>query len=226
MVVIERIESGIPGLDKLMQGGFVKGSINMIAGATGTGKTIFCCQYMWHGLKKGENTVYLTLEEPVEDILTEAAQFGMDFTSYIKKKRCAIVYLFPKTLDELEYEIFKRIKDVNAKRFVIDSLSLLAFSLRDENLTELRTKIYEIFKKLKQYGVTSVVVSEVPEESKGISRFGFEEFISDSVLVLHYLEYAGGGLPRSLIIRKMRKTKHSDDILPIKIDKTGLVVRK
>ena len=46
---------------------------------------------------------------------------------------------------------------------------------------------------LKKFGVTTLVIGEIPEDSKSLSRFGFEEFVSDSVVVLHYLEYAAGG---------------------------------
>ena len=57
--MIERVASGIPGLDKHMQGGFIKDSVNLISGATGTGKSIFGLQYIWHGLQKKENGVFM-----------------------------------------------------------------------------------------------------------------------------------------------------------------------
>lgn len=61
--MIERVNSGIPGLDKLIDGGFVKNSVNLISGSTGTGETIFGLQFIWHGLKIGENGVYISLEQ-------------------------------------------------------------------------------------------------------------------------------------------------------------------
>ncbi len=222
----ERIPSGIPGLDELIQGGFIKGSANLIAGSTGTLKTIFCCQFIWEGLKRGENCVYITLEEPAEDIIAEALQFGMDFRPYIEEKRLIVEYVFPKTFDELDFDIFKRIKEVNASRFVLDSLTLVALCARGVEPIELRAKVFDFIMRLKKYGVTSLLVGEIPEESKGLSRFGFEEFVTDSVIVLHYLEYAAGGTPRSLLIRKMRRTNHGTDIYPIEVTKKGIVVKK
>ncbi|MEM7825366.1 MAG: ATPase domain-containing protein, partial [Candidatus Aenigmatarchaeota archaeon] len=102
---LERVETGIPGLDRLIEGGFVKGSAVLIAGETGTGKTIFSTQYIWCGLQKGENVVYITLEEPAEDIITQALQFGMDLKPYIQQGKCIIEYVFPKSCDDLDYEI-------------------------------------------------------------------------------------------------------------------------
>ena len=64
----ERVSSGIVGLDKHMEGGFIKNSVNLLSGATGTGKTIFGLQYIWDGLLKGENGVYVSLEQEPEEV--------------------------------------------------------------------------------------------------------------------------------------------------------------
>lgn len=222
---VERIESGISGLDELIEGGFVKGSINLIAGNTGTCKTIFSSQFIWHGLQKGERGVYITLEESADDIKDEARQFGMDFDKYIQQKKCIVEYVYPKTIAEIDFEIFKRIKEVNASRFVLDSISLLGFYMEGTEKL-LRDKVFMLIQRLKKFGVTSLIVGEIPEGSEALSRFGFEEFIVDSVMVLHYLEYTAGGTPRSLVIRKMRKTGHGTDIYPFEVTEKGIVVKK
>ncbi|MEM7825985.1 MAG: ATPase domain-containing protein, partial [Candidatus Aenigmatarchaeota archaeon] len=116
--------------------------------------------------------------------------------------------------------------EINATRFVLDGLSLVAFAAKVSEPSELRGRIFDMIMRLKKYGVTSLIVGEIPEDSKALSRFGFEEFIVDSVIVLHYLEYAAGGVPRSLVIRKMRRTDHGTDIYPFEITKQGIVVRK
>lgn len=222
---LERTTSGVPGLDELMGGGFIKGSINMVAGSTGTCKTILCSHFIWEGLKKGENGLYVTLEESADDIVTEAGQFGMAFDKYIKEKKCVIDYIFPKTFADLYHEVFKRIREVNAKRFVLDSLSLAAMYTKAD-ISDLREKMFFLFQKLKKSGITSLIISEIPEGSKHLSRLGFEEFVVDSVIVLHYMEYAAGGTPRSLVVRKMRKSKHGADIYPFEITDKGIVVKK
>jgi len=222
-VKVERIESGIPGLDELTEGGFAKGSINLIAGTTGTCKTIFSSQFIWHGLQKGERGVYITLEESAEDIKDEARQFGMDFDKYVQQKKCIVEYVYPKTISEIDFEIFKRIKEVNATRFVLDSITLLGFYMEGAE-KQLRDKVFMLLQRLKKFGVTTLIVGEIPEDSRALSRFGFEEFVVDSVIVIHYLEYAAGGTPRSLVIRKMRKTNHGTDIYPFEITKDGLKI--
>ena len=222
---IVRVETGVPGLDKLVNGGFVKNSIILLSGASGTGKTIFGSQFIWRGLLKGENGIYLSFEEPSEDILTSAYQLGMDFEKYIRAKRCAFEYIPPHSLDEVDFEIFKRIERIQAKRLVIDSLTILSLATKSDDEAKMRGRMFDILQKIKKSGVTSLVISEVLEGQQGVSRFGFEEFIADGVIQLHYLEYSIGGVPRSMIIRKMRNTKHGLDIYPFEITERGIALK-
>ena len=221
--MVERIESGIPGFDKLVEGGFVKGSVNLIAGSTGTCKTIFCCQFLWNGLVKGERGVYITLEEAADEIKAEALQFGMDFDKYIKEKKCAIEYVFPKTFSDLDYQIFTKIKEVNASRLVLDSISLLGFYMGGAE-AKLRDRVFTLFQRLKKHGVTALIVSEIPEGSKVLSRFGFEEFVADSVIIVNYFTYAAAGMPRTLMIRKMRRTNHAVEPFNLEITNNGIKI--
>lgn len=225
---VERIESGIHGLDPLIGGGFVKGSTNLIAGMTGTCKTIFCSQFLWHGLKKGEPGIYVSLEQNSGEIMAEVAPFGFDFQPYIKKKKCVFTDELPTSFSRLEKAVFDKIVKLDAKRFVLDSLSIMQMGM-DEAIgrPKLRRDLFKFLKALKTMGVTSLLVTEIPEDNpKKLSRAGFEEFVADGVIIFNYLEYAAGGLPRSLIIRKMRRTAHGVDIYPFEITKKGIVVKK
>jgi len=220
----DRIASGIPGLNELMKGGFVKGSVNLISGSTGTGKTIFGLQYIWHGLQKGENGVYISLDQEQKDIFGDVKDFGWDFSNYVKNKKCIIEYLPVWKLEDLPITVLEKIKSINAKRFVLDSLSLVCSKLEPE---ELRSELTEFLRELRRSGTTSLLLSEIPEGSKGLSTFGVEEFIVDGIIVLHYLEFVSGMSPRSLVIRKMRRTNHGTDVYPMKITNNGMsVIRK
>jgi KaiC/GvpD/RAD55 family RecA-like ATPase len=93
------------------------------------------------------------------------------------------------------------------------------------DIGKVRSQIFDYFRALKLTGVTTLLVTEIPEtELKALSRFGFEEFLADGLIILYYLEYAAGGMPRSLLIRKMRRTKHSSDIHPMEITDKGIKV--
>jgi KaiC/GvpD/RAD55 family RecA-like ATPase len=222
-MVFSRIESGIPGLDKLLGGGFIEDSVILVTGETGTGKTIFCSQFLWHGLKRGETCIFITLEEDPEDIKEDVGAFKWDFEKYEKKGLFRIIYHDPAQVNNLGSMIIDEIKNLKAKRLVIDSTSLIGLNIQD--ISQIRKLLFNTINVIKKNKCTALITSEIPEGMKGLSKFGVEEFITDGIVVLNYLEYAAGGLDRSLIIRKMRRTDHGKDIYPIEITGKGIVVK-
>jgi len=225
-MAVERIESGIPGLDKLIEGGFVKNSVNLVAGQTGTGKTLFCMQYLLNGLKKGESGVYITLEQRGDEILQDVGRFGWDveFQKYIKMGKVSLVPLEPTGMEELMTATVNYVKKVNAKRFVLDSLSIatMGWKVGEMDLTKIRAEVFAYMKVLKNLGVVSLLVTEIPEtDERALSRFGFEEFLSDGVIVLSLLNVGGEVFP-NLRVRKMRRTNHKKENYPYEIGNSGL----
>lgn len=224
MAVSGRIPTGIPGLDPLIEGGLMDNSVNLVTGETGTGKTIFCAQFIWSGLQKGDTGLYITLEETPEDIKADALMFGWDFGSFEKKGLCKIVYHDPAQVNNLGSVIIDEIKNLKAKRLVIDSTSLIGLNIQEQS--QIRKMLLNIVNIIKRTGCAALLISEIPEDMKSLSRFGVEEFVVDGVIILNYLEYASGELNRSLIIRKMRRTNHGKDIYPMEITRNGLSIRK
>jgi len=224
MAITRRVTSGIPGLDPLIEGGFLENSVNLVTGETGTGKTTFCLQFLWEGLQKGETGVYITLEQSPEDIKEDAAHFGWNFDSYEKKGLCRVIYHDPAQVNNLGTVIVDEIKSLKAKRLIVDSTSLIGLSL--ENKSQVRKMLINLINVIKRAGCTALLISEIEEDTKGLSRYGVEEFVVDGVIVMNYLEYATGDLNRSLIVRKMRRTAHGADIYPTEITKKGFVVKK
>jgi KaiC/GvpD/RAD55 family RecA-like ATPase len=225
----ERIETGIPGLDNLIEGGFVKGSLILLAGTTGTCKTIFALQYILHGLRNGENGVYLSLEQTEDEILEDVEKFGWDkeLRKYIEEGKFILYSRVPTEIKEVTDVALSLIKRVNAKRFVLDSISVLTLAWKvSKDIGKIRMELMNMIRMIKNTGVTSILIAEIPEtKAKALSRLGIEEFIVDGIIVLHYLEFASSETPRSLIIRKMRRTDHGTDIYPFKLTNKGIVVK-
>ncbi|MBI2085212.1 MAG: AAA family ATPase [Candidatus Aenigmarchaeota archaeon] len=220
---IARVKTGIPGLDDLMEGGLVPGSSILVAGHTGAGKTLFCMQFLWSGLQKGEPGVYISFEQTPEELKDDAIIFGWNFDSYERKGMCKIAFYNPFEIADVNKIITDEISKVRAKRVVIDSTSIFAMYLNDE--FKVREKLYKLIEKLKQTGCTVLMTSEILEESIGFSRYGVEEFVADAVIVLNYLG-VGGEFARGLTVRKMRRTNHYKDMVPFDVTKDGLVVEK
>jgi KaiC/GvpD/RAD55 family RecA-like ATPase len=126
-------------------------------------------------------------------------------------------------LDKLLLEIMRTTRRIGAKRLVIDSLPALGFNY--DNTNEVRKAILKLSYMLERTGVTTLMVSEVKESDAGtFSRFGVEEFVVDGVFLLHYLGM-GSQSNRTLHIRKLRATHHSEDLHPLQITPRGIRIQ-
>ena len=215
-----RVSTGIPKMDSLLDGGFLENNVIMITGGTGTGKTIFCLQFLWEGLQKGEPCVYLSLEEDAEEIKADARMFGWDLDKYEKKGLFRIMFHDPFETD-VSSVLVNQIEYIKAKRLIVDSISMLGLYMKDQ--ATVRKQLGKLMKSVKNAGCTSLVTSEIMEDSKALSRFGVEEFVVDGVIILNYLGI-GDEANRSIQIRKMRRTAHGKDIYPFKITEKGIEI--
>lgn len=220
---MDRIKTGIEGFDEIVKGGIPKGQIVLLSGAPGTGKTTICAQYVWEGLKKyNENGVFVSFEENAKSIRETYKGFGYDFNQYERLGKFAFLKYDPYHIEEVFDLLESSIRDIGAKRVVIDSISALGLHVRDK--AELRRMIFNLSTILKKLECTSVMVSEIVPGSKGISRHGVEEFVADSVVVLYY-ERNNLVFNRAIQIWKITGSDHSKKLHPYKITGKGIVIR-
>ena len=218
---IERVSSGIPGLDELIEGGFPKGSTILVSGGPGTGKTIFSLQFLVNGaLKYGESGVYISLEEDTKRMIHYMGSiFNWPLKELMKKKKLVMI-----KSDIFEFEKFKilienNVEMINAQRLVIDPITVI--SLFFERPLEIRRSLLDLDRLLKKLECTTLITCEIPEGRKAISSFGIEEFTSDGIIVLSFISES---FPRALQVRKMRATNHDTGVHPFEIKKTGIVL--
>ena len=242
----ERVSSGIYGLDTLIEGGFPKNRNILVSGACGTGKTIFVMQYLCRGATEyGDKGVYVTLDERPDHVRQDMLRFGWDLQKLENQGMIAIIdasaakigapseekYALPQVgidVDRLLIRVIQICEQIGATRLVIDSVAGLGMRIGSEE--EVRKTILKINTLLSTAKVSAVITSEIPEQAFGsgpmqFSKYGVEEYVADGVIILHYLGI-GAESNRSLFVRKMRGTKHVEDILPMEITKKGLVVKK
>lgn len=220
MVETRRVSTGIPGLDKLIEGGLLENSVTLVSGSAGAGKTILSMQFLKE-LAEKEKVLYISTEESVSNIKAGFKIFGWD----LDKLKIEVITLNPDELEE-EWEplLSNKIDKEKIKRIVIDSISLSALYYRDEYST--RKYLYRLIASLKKRNITCLLTSEIPENGKGLSKAGVEEFVCDGVILLQLLGM-GGKYERGLTIRKMRWTNHTQEIHPYRIVKDkGIVLGK
>lgn len=91
---ITRVNTGVKGLNDIIEQGFPESSPILLSGSPGAGKTLTSLQFLYHGAQNNEPGIYITFEEPKESILTAGKRFGWEFSEYIKNNKLVIVEYF------------------------------------------------------------------------------------------------------------------------------------
>ncbi|HEU0076070.1 MAG TPA: ATPase domain-containing protein, partial [Longimicrobiaceae bacterium] len=161
----ERLSTGVPGLDELMGGGIPAGDAVMLAGPSGSGKTTFGTQFIAEGLRQGEAGVITVFEEYPEEYLARASARDPSLEESIRAGKLKLIYLRPLDLsvDETLAEILDSVREVGAKRVVIDSLSGFEIALAPAFREDFRESFYRLVGALTAVGVTVFMTSEVVE---------------------------------------------------------------
>lgn len=237
---MERLSTGIMGLDEKIEGGLVRGSITLVVGKTGTGKTQFCTSFIYSGAIKGEPGLYITTEERIDDIKEDInSMFNWNFTELEQKDRVkflSINAIYPEKplgdeinritksyLIGIRSQIAEAIKSIHAKRIALDSISILEMFLQDKYMA--RVMLFGLVEYFKAMGVTVVISGEIPETSKGLTGSGIIEYLVDGVIKLDFVPVSEE-FKRTMTIRKMRRTDHSTLIHPFEITPEGLKLIK
>ncbi|WP_297519617.1 KaiC domain-containing protein [Thermococcus sp.] len=233
--MVARVRTGIPGMDEILHGGIPERNVVLLSGGPGTGKSIFSQQFIWSGLGMGEPGIYVALEEHPVQVRQNMAQFGWDVRKYEEEGLFAMVDAFTAGIGKSkEYERYivhdltdvrefidvlrTAVKDLNAKRVVIDSVTTLYIN----KPALARGIVMQLKRVLAGLGVTSIFVSQISVGERGFGGPGVEHGV-DGIIRLD-LDEIDGELKRSLIVWKMRGTSHSMRRHPFEITDSGIVV--
>lgn len=204
-MVLDRISTGVSGLDSLIEGGIPRGFTVLVAGNPVTGKTVMTSHFLYNGLQKCENGIYVSFSESKEQFYDNIERFNMDFKIFEKEGKFHFLDFASITktgIQDALDEILATIRDTNAKRMVIDSFSAIAQSF--DNMNEARIALQVVLgKMMRAEGVTNMLIAEVPVGQESIGS-GIEEFVADGIIKLEH----GNTNAYPMIIRvvKMRGT--------------------
>ncbi|MBE3140765.1 MAG: hypothetical protein IMZ53_09305, partial [Thermoplasmata archaeon] len=234
-----RVGTGIEGLDGLLQGGYPQGSVTLVAGTPGTGKTIVCFQYINAGVKNGEKCLFLTSDERIYNLVSQAKKFGFDFDAAMQSGQLKFMYLdLEKRTVHKEMEAEIRIGKYS--RVVLDSLTplsempvwmvsrgseiippedtVMSAPIPIDSIQATRMHVRRLLRILEEDDCTALVTSEITEGSRNLSRDSVSEFLVDGILVL---DLDPSMDRRKLTVRKMRGTKHTLKPRDIEINSKG-----
>lgn len=221
-----RLSMGIKGLDEMMGGGIPLGDSLLVAGASGTGKSVIGTHFIGEGLRHGEPGIMAVFEERPEDAVRRAKNMGQDLATAEREGKLKILYLRPLDLsvDESLQAILDAVKEVDAKRLVIDSLVGFEMALAPGFRTDFRESLYRMMATLTGTGVTVLSTVELDES---FMEFRFSHymvsFLADDIIRLRYVDI-DGALSRILTVIKMRDSQHSKDICEYQITDRGMML--
>jgi len=223
---LERVRTGIKGLDELIQGGVPKGSSVLVSGGTGTCKTIFSMQFAYNGaMLLGEPALFVTIESNPKDIAWNMESFGWDIEKLKERQMLSIYRLklapkqsFADLIDEELDTISGLVREMKIKRLVVDSTTSFASLLGER--AAVRSLLFKFTDGLKDLDCTTLLTAETKGGKTEFSAFGIEEFIADGVIALYFTPPN-----RSIFVRKMRGTAHDKNVHPFEITGEGIVVK-
>ena len=219
--MLERISSGIPGLDPLIQGGIPKNSSVFVSGPPGSGKSILGLQYLFDGARKKEPGLYVTLESNIDTLKEQAEAFGwnpkdLNFVSY------PISDL--QSVDVMQDVYDKVMFEFKPKRLVFDSLTTynefsLPRLLTKEKVPESIGGRYSTHLLLQNIAsIGSVTAMFLCEKTADID---LGEFLCDGVIELSQ-SFVGSTFSRKLRVPKMRLTQIDSSWRSFSISRKGI----
>jgi circadian clock protein KaiC len=221
-----RLSFGIPELDKMLGGGIREGDSVLVAGPSGTGKSVLATQFIAEGVRQGESGIVAVFEERPQAYAERAATLGLDLETPQKNGKLTILYLRPLDLsvDETMHSILDAVQKIGAKRLVIDSLAGFEMALSPGFRADFRESLYRMIFALTGIGVTILSTVEVDES---FTEFPFStysiSFLTDDIIRLRYVSI-DGQLRKIMVVIKMRGGNHAKDIREYEITSNGVVI--
>lgn len=219
-----RVSTGVPGLDRMLQGGLPVGSSTLVAGSAGVGKTTLGLQFICEGADAGEPGIYVTFEETPAKLASQADGFGLELRRQRDEGLVSVLHYFPISVrfEKLLHDVREEIERLGARRLVFDGLTDLAMAVGTKE--SVREAFYQLVSLLDAHDVTSLVITEVPELFGQTYVTGERlSIIVDGIILMKYLELESE-IQRALSVLKMRGSGHDTGIWRYVIQGRGIEV--
>jgi len=231
---IERVPTGIPGFDELIEGGFPKGSSTVVSGIPGSAKTTFAMQFIANGaLKYNEKSIFITVEKNLNSLNRTYSLFGYDILDLHKRGKLGVIDLEIKPemgedfLDQIiSPKFLSKVKEFGASRVAIDPLNLvLQFS---GDFGGERRGVQRLINAYNKLGCTLLLTYERINQNENL-EYEVADFVVDGIIYLQLIKSMGSFgeksfFERRLSILKMRETNHAHGLYRFKIEDDGIHV--
>src|SRR5688500_10180568 len=232
MSALKKLETGVPGLDVLTLGGIPEGRATLVAGKSGTGKTVMGLQIAAHLARTGTRTILVAIEESPDDLRHSGDTLGLGISALVDGGSLQFMDITRPmdgpTLVSGEYDLSGLVHRIQAlarqsgaRAIVLDSATAL-FSPRPP-AEALRNHFFQLVYWLRQMNLTAVIIAEAPDDYGQLTTMGVEDYVCDLTIILRNV-IDGGRRRRSIEVNKYRRSAHYKGEYPCTITTRGLAV--
>ena len=227
---IAKARTGIQGLDDITNGGLPAGRPTLVSGGPGSGKTLLGVSFLVEGAQRfHEPGVLLSFEENADELAEDVRSLGYDLHQLCSDKKLLVDYIHVERseieetgeydLEGLFVRLDHAIKEIGAKRVMLDTIETLFGGLEDTGI--LRAELRRLFRWLRDRKMTTIVTAERGEQL--FTRQGLEEYITDAVIALDHRVHEQVSTRRIRVV-KYRGSTHGTNEYPFLIDRDGISV--
>ena len=232
MSALKKLGTGVPGLDVLTLGGIPEGRSTLIAGRSGTGKTVVGLQIASNLARTGTTTIVLAVEESPDDLVDSGDSLSLGISQLIKEKKLYFSNIGRPmdgpTIVSGDYDLFglvhrieAMVKETGARAVVLDSATAL-FSPRPAP-EALRSHFFQLVHSFRSLGLTAIILAEAVADYGPLTTMEVEDYVCDLTLVLRNI-VDGGRRRRSIEVNKYRRSAHYKGEYPCTVTSRGLAV--
>jgi circadian clock protein KaiC len=215
-----RLSMGVRGLDEMLGGGLPSGYSLLVAGPSGSGKSILATAFLSEGVRKGEPGVLVAFEQ------TPSRSRNRTIDDLVREKKVGLINTrtLDLSIDEIVQQLLKLIAKTSARRVVIDSLSGFELAVAPTFREDFRESLFRMVAALSSSGVTVLMTSELEDRYTDLrfSPYG-SAFLTDAIIVQRYIELESS-LRRVLSVVKVRASAHSTEIRQYEIGDAGIIL--
>lgn len=222
----KRVTTGVKGLDDMLSGGFLPGSMVLVRGAPGTGKTSLALQFLIHGAAKwSEPGLLISFEEFPSSLHRDAEALGWSLRELEASGKLHLIFTSPEvflaSLQSPDSRLNQLLLEANIRRLVLDSVS--HFNRLTSDMQALRHVYASVANGLRREGVTAMLLGEEGRAGYRRAFIGGLSFIVDNIILLRYVEIESA-MQRAVVVLKMRGSDHAKEIRRYEIGPGGLAV--
>jgi circadian clock protein KaiC len=230
--MIKKLETSVPGLDVITNGGIPQGRSTLLVGKSGTGKTILALHAAAHLARTGHKVILLAVEESPADLITTADALGFEFTELIEEGTLRVsdatrpmdgpmVVSGEYDISGLVHRVEALARETGAKAVILDSATALFSPRPPQEL--LRSLFFQLVHAFRRLELTSIILAESAGDYAQLTTLGVEDYVCDLVIVLRNV-VDGERRRRTIEVNKYRRSAHYKGEYPCTITSHGLAV--